>query len=105
MPSKTLKDLRAELLAKPGVKEAYEDLAPEYAIARAVIAARIHAGLTQAELAKRMDTSQPYIARLESGLALPSMRTFIKVAKATGMQPQFDLRPKPRATEARREAG
>jgi hypothetical protein len=52
MASKTLKELRPLLLAKPGVREAYEKQAPEYAIARAIIAARAHAGLSQAELAE-----------------------------------------------------
>jgi hypothetical protein len=40
--NKTLSELREELLAKPGAREAYEDQAPEYAIARATIADRLH---------------------------------------------------------------
>jgi ribosome-binding protein aMBF1 (putative translation factor) len=36
------------------VREAYEKQAPEPAIARAIIAARAHAGLSQAELAARI---------------------------------------------------
>jgi predicted RNase H-like HicB family nuclease len=65
MTSTTLDQLREELLAKPAVRGAYEKQAPEYAIARAIIAARAHAGLSQAELAARMTTSQPFVARLE----------------------------------------
>jgi hypothetical protein len=40
--NKTLSELREELLVKPGVREAYEDQAREYVIARAIIAAREH---------------------------------------------------------------
>jgi transcriptional regulator with XRE-family HTH domain len=101
MAHKTLKSLRAKLLAKPGVRAAYEEQATEYAIARAVIAARAHAGLTQAELAERMHTSQPYIVRLESGRALPSLRTLLKVAEATGTEARFELAP-PRTQPKRR---
>lgn len=58
---------------------------------RAVIRARTTAGLTQAQLAERMGTSQSYIARLESGRTLPSTRTLLKVAEATGARPRFTL--------------
>jgi predicted transcriptional regulator len=94
--NKTLRQLREELLAKPGVKAAYEEQAPEYAIARAVIAARVGAGLSQAQLAERMHTSQPFVARLEGGRTLPSIRTLLKVAEATDTIPTFTLAPKDR---------
>jgi ribosome-binding protein aMBF1 (putative translation factor) len=94
MADKTLSRLREELLAEPGVRQAYERQAPEYAIARAVIAARAHAGLSQDELARRMATSQPFVARLESGRTLPSLRTLLRVAEATGTVPEFRLRPR-----------
>ena len=94
MPNKTLKQLRGELLAEPGVRKAYEEQQPEFAIAHAIISARTQAGLSQAELAERMDTSQPFVARLESGRTLPSMRTLLKVAEATGTVPEFHLRSK-----------
>lgn len=88
---KTLKALKAELLADPEVRRAYDDLAPEYEIARAVIRARTAAGLTQAQLAERMGTSQSYVAKLESGRALPSTRTLLKIAEVTGTRPRFTL--------------
>jgi DNA-binding XRE family transcriptional regulator len=91
---KTLGQLREEFLAEPGVRAAYEDQAPEYGVARAIIAARAHAGLSQAELARRMATSQPFVARLESGRTLPSLRTLLRVAEATGTVPEYRLRPK-----------
>jgi transcriptional regulator with XRE-family HTH domain len=101
MANRTLQELRTKLLAKPGIREAYEEQAIEYTIARAIIAARAHAGLSQADLARRMATSQPFIARLESGRMLPSLRTLLRVGEATGTVPEFQLkprRPKPRPT-------
>lgn len=90
---KTLKELKADLLRNDEVRQAYEELTPEYEIARAIIAARTAAGLSQAQLAERMETSQSYIARLESGRTLPTIRTLLRVAEATGTRPHFDLRP------------
>ncbi len=87
--AKALKDLKRELLRNRGVRAADHDLAPEYAIARAVIKVRPAAGFTQAELAERMGSTQPYVARLESGRVLPTMRPFLRVAKATGTRPTF----------------
>jgi len=86
---KTLAEMN--LLKDSKVKAAYDAMAPEFAIARAIITARAAAGLTQAELARRMRTSQSYIARLESGRTLPTMRTFLRIAKATKTRPKFLL--------------
>lgn len=91
--AKALKTLKAELLAKKGVREAYEELAPEYAIARAVIKVRTACGLTQAELAERIDSSQSYIARLENGRVLPNHKTLYRIAEATGTRPKFEFVP------------
>ncbi|MGH8585945.1 MAG: helix-turn-helix domain-containing protein [Gammaproteobacteria bacterium] len=49
-----------------------------------MIEARSRAGLTQDELAKRMGTTQPVVARLESGRIRPSTRTLERLARATG---------------------
>lgn len=89
--TKTLQTLKAELLANPELLQAYEDLKPEYEIARTIIRARVAAGLSQAELAERMGTAQSYVARLESGRILPSTKTLLKVAEATNTHARFDL--------------
>ena len=64
--------------------QAYDALAPEFALARAVISARVTAGLTQEQLARRMDTTQSVIARLEGGRTRPSTQTLDRLAAATG---------------------
>jgi DNA-binding XRE family transcriptional regulator len=76
--------LKVRLLANPKVKAEYDALAAEFEISAELIKARLRAGLSQAELAARMGTSQSSIARLESGQTLPSTKTLLRYAEATG---------------------
>ena len=76
--------LKARLLANPKVKAEYHALAPEFEISAELLKARLRAGLSQSELAARMGTSQSTIARLESGQTLPSTKTLLRYAQATG---------------------
>ena len=71
----------------------YDRLGPEFALARSLIEARTRAHLTQAELAKRMATTQSVVARLESGRVSPSTRTLEKVARATGTRLRIHFDP------------
>lgn len=48
-------------------KDAYAALGEEFDLARTLIKARTAAGLSQSQLARRMKTSQSYIARIEGG--------------------------------------
>jgi len=77
-------EIKARLLANPKVMAEYEALAPEFDISAELVKARRRAGLSQAQLATRMRTSQSTIARLESGQTLPSTKTLLRFAKATG---------------------
>ncbi|MEY2677838.1 MAG: hypothetical protein RLZ00_530 [Pseudomonadota bacterium] len=76
------------LLAKPGVKKAYEALEEEYSALHAMLDARLTAGLTQADVAARMGTTVSAISRLESSLRSekhsPSFATLRKYAQACG---------------------
>jgi predicted transcriptional regulator len=83
--------LKARLLANPKVRAEYDTLAPESEIAAELLRARLRAGLSQAELAERMGTSQSAIARLESGQTLPSTKTLLRYAEATGSRFQVRL--------------
>lgn len=56
----------------------------ESALAEAIVQARGRAGLTQEEVAMRMQTTQSNIARLEAGRTTPSTRTLKKFAAAIG---------------------
>lgn len=76
------------LLAKPGVKKAYEALEEEYSTLHSMLDARLTAGLTQADVAARMGTTVSAISRLESSLRSekhsPSFATLRKYAQACG---------------------
>jgi ribosome-binding protein aMBF1 (putative translation factor) len=74
-------------------RKAYEGLAPEFDLARAVIEARVTAGLTQEQLAKRMETTQSVIARLEGGRTRPSTQTLERLAAATGTRLKISFEP------------
>lgn len=52
---------------------------------------RTEAGLTQAELAARMGTSQPVIARIERGGSTPTVDMLGRLARATGHRLQIGL--------------
>ena len=90
---KTLKDIKRELLANPDTRAAYDAQADEFAIARELIAARTRAGLTQADVAERMGTTQSVIARLEGGKRAPSMRTVQRYAQAVGARAVVRIEP------------
>lgn len=77
-------DVHQKWLKEPAYREAYDNLAEEFALAATMIEARNRAGLTQDELAKRMGTTQPVVARIESGRIRPSTRTLQRLAQATG---------------------
>jgi ribosome-binding protein aMBF1 (putative translation factor) len=83
--------LKARLLANPKVKAEYDALAPEFEIAAELLRARLRAGLSQTELAARMGTSQSAVARLESGDTLPSTKTLLRYAQATGSKVRVRL--------------
>ena len=88
-----LKDLKARLLKDPQVRKHYDALEEEFALMQAVAKARARSGLSQAELAKRMKTTQSTIARLESGRGRPSTRTLARFAKATGHRLKIGFEP------------
>jgi transcriptional regulator with XRE-family HTH domain len=85
-----------KLLKNPAVKAEVEKLnREEFAILDQILAARKAAGLSQAQVAKRMGTQAPAIARLESSLATgkhsPSLSTLRKYAAALGKRVELHL--------------
>jgi transcriptional regulator with XRE-family HTH domain len=88
-----LGDLHQRWLKDPEYRDEYERLGPEFELARALIEARARAGLTQAQLADRMRTTQSVIARLESGRGRPSTTTLERLARATGSRLKITFEP------------
>jgi transcriptional regulator with XRE-family HTH domain len=56
---------------------------------------RLRAGLTQAELADRLDISQAAVAKLEAPGANPTVDTLDRVLRATGHRLSFEAIPQP----------
>jgi len=90
--TKRLQTIKRKMLADRDARAAYDKLADEFDLSRELIAARVRAGLTQAEVAERMGTTQSVVARLESGAQMPSVNTLLKFAKATRSRPIIKLR-------------
>jgi DNA-binding XRE family transcriptional regulator len=99
----THKELKSRALERADVKAEYERLEEEFAFLDEFLKARAAAGITQAELAERIGTTQSAIARLESGGGKhsPSLATLRKYARALGCRLELRLvkDPKPRETE------
>ena len=77
----------------PKFRRADAALEDEFAIVTTIMRARAAAGLTQEQLAERMNTTQGAIARLESGASMPSTRTLKKIAAATGHKLKISFEP------------
>lgn len=82
----SLKRFKARALSRADVREAYDALGAEFAFLDEVLKARAETGLTQAQVAERVGTTQSAIARLESGALKhsPSIATLQKYAQALG---------------------
>lgn len=93
---KTHKELVKKMLKNPAVAAAYREQADEFALLDELLKARRQAGLTQAEVAERMGTKPPAIARLEAGGGnkrhSPSIATLRKYAEAVGCRLEVRLR-------------
>lgn len=84
-------DFEKQLFKQSGFKEAVEETRLEYEIARALIKARLEKGLTQAEIAKRMNTKQSVISRVENARTMPSLAFLKRLASVldASLQVQF----------------
>lgn len=77
--------LNHKLATDEAFRKEYEALGPEFEFIETLITARLAAGLTQQQLAEAIGTSQPAIARLEGGQALPNTRTMLRLARALNL--------------------
>jgi transcriptional regulator with XRE-family HTH domain len=79
----------------PAASEAAADEARITAFRELVYQLRQDAGLTQAELAERMGTTQTAIARMEGGGTRPTLETLQKLATADGADLVVGVAEKP----------
>ncbi|HDZ73786.1 MAG TPA: XRE family transcriptional regulator [Aurantimonas coralicida] len=89
----SLAKLRNELLKDPEVRAEYDRLGPIFAVVGEMIEARQEAGLTQAEIAARMGTSQSVVARLENARHMPTFDMVARYAAALGRRIDVHLVP------------
>ena len=89
----THKELKSRALERGDVKAEYDRLDEEFTFLDEFLKARTAAGITQAEIAKRIGTTQSAIARLESGGGKhsPSLATLEKYAHALGCRWELRL--------------
>ena len=87
----SVRTLHRKWLKDPAYRRAHAAQRAEFELASELIAARARAGLSQAQLAKRMRTTQSAVARIESGKHWPSRRTLERYARATGTRPLIKL--------------
>ena len=89
----TLKDFKKRALARPEVRREYEKLKEEFELLDEILKARAEAGLTQAELAERIGTTQSAVARMETAIGKhsPSIATLKRYASALGYRLQLRL--------------
>jgi len=83
--------LHDEWMKDAEYRKEYELAGPRMELAMTLAAARRKAGLTQAELAARMKTSQAAVARMESGREEPNWGTITRYARAIGAHPVLTL--------------
>lgn len=88
-----ISDLHTKWMKSKEYRKKFQELEQEFDLASAVIDVRSRAGLTQVELARKMGTTQPVVARLESGKIRPSMRTLERLAAATGSRLSIRFEP------------
>ena len=91
------RDVLKEKMKNPVFRKEWEKTQKEFDLACQIIELRLKAGMTQKELAQKAKTSQPAIARLESGsyrnLTLDFLR---KIGEVYGMEPSIVFKKSPR---------
>jgi DNA-binding XRE family transcriptional regulator len=84
---KPLSELRKEMYAKnPGMEQDVKVLVEELRIQAQLHEARKAAGLTQQEVAERMNVNRSYVSRLETNPENLKLGTLARYAQAVGMQ-------------------
>lgn len=83
---KSWNQIRERRLARPAAKAGYERARRAFELAEEIRNLREASGLSQAELARRIGSTQPAVARLEAGGVAPTIETLERVAAALGLR-------------------
>lgn len=82
----SLQKLKQRASDNPEVKAEYDQLEAEFNFIDQLLSMRTKAGLTQEQVAQRMQTQKSNISRLEKGNSNPSWSTLVKYAHACGFE-------------------
>ena len=89
----SFEEMKTAALKDNQFSESYEGFREEFELSREVIELRKRKNMTQKELAEKAGTSQPAIARLESGQYRNVSLNFLRqVGNALGAFPEVHLR-------------
>lgn len=96
-----LQKLTNELMEDEEFCRAYKAIQPELDITRAIMDARIKAGITQRQLSERSGISQADISRMENGNRNPSLNLLKRLANAMNMTLHIEFVPNVTTSRAR----
>ncbi|RKZ86054.1 MAG: transcriptional regulator [Candidatus Parabeggiatoa sp. nov. 1] len=95
---KTHEEMVAEWMQEPQFKAAYDALEEDFVLFAELVRARDAAGFTQEEVAQRMGTETPEVAKLESAMGKskhsPTIAKLRQYAQAIGCQLDIKLVPR-----------
>lgn len=95
MTRPTFAEFKQKALANNEVRKEYEALSPIYQLRKQLIALRTKAGLTQEELAEKLNTKKSNISRLENvnSPSSPRLSTIEEYADAVGYKVEINFIP------------
>jgi ribosome-binding protein aMBF1 (putative translation factor) len=94
-PARDWATYKRKALKDPELRNEYEKLDLEFQVVNAIIGARIESGVTQQELAAKLDTKQSVISRAEGMNYLPSLTLLRRIADALGYRVEIRFKKKP----------
>ena len=86
-------ELRSRRMAEPGATDAYDAARLAFELGRRVRELRVQQGLSQTELARRADMTQPAVARFEAGGTVPTLPVLERLARSLEAELTVQLVP------------
>lgn len=87
-------DVKGKLLNSSAALKAYEEAVDEIRAIRLMAEIRKAAGVTQDEIAAKMNTQKSNISRLENGKTDPRLSTLFSYARALGLEIELSIKPR-----------
>lgn len=94
---KTSEQVLTEELRDPEFQRGWDRTAVARAVALKVLTYRTDHRLSQRALAKKLDMTQPQLARLEAGEHNPTINTLARLAQTLDIEFAIDIHPRQRA--------